>query len=680
MKVKKITIKNVLSFKDEVVFEPDMNTNILIGPNGAGKSNLMDIINITLRHFFIYSYTYYYDENSQTRNINLNNSIYGNINDVLLKFQGDQDDSEIAIELQPTSSDIKNIKFIRDNNAFIKNVTSSFQGPKHFIKSFLESEMLEVDENDSLHYSIKNNELQGNRDEKSNFFLNYLNSIEGLIRILKDENCPLKPVMIYISPFRSSSAQSLQAVLSERTYLEELADIIKNTSRDTSSLIKMASLFFSEKRRTYESQKGGWNSFWNDDADVKMINNHLSKFGYDWSLNLRNRNKNTYVIELKKGTRTILLTQASSGETELINFIFGLVALNLTDSIIIIDEPELHLHPQWLWILRDFFMDFANSRNNQLFISTHSPVFINTSSYPFITRVYKNSDDISKIYKVNGVGEQETKDLLHIINATNNEKIFFADFVIMVEGDTDEIVFRKLLSVIKNERNLNTAIEVLQVRGKSNYESFKSFLATLNIGCCFIGDLDNVNQFAKDKDKVITNLFVTNDRKVLKDVIQNPSSKDYESLLSYLDNAITKTDTTGLRFFYNYMVSFRTKLKSDITEEQRDNLYAFIDKLKEEDVYLLKDGEIEDYFPVDYKNKDLNKVIELVGAGFEGWTGSEGYNKLKYLLIEIVDKKIVFSSHDRTNYDQVEELSIDEEIKRTMLSKPRNNFRISMNQ
>ncbi len=678
MKVKKITIKNVLSFKDEVIFEPNGNTNILIGPNGAGKSNLMDIINITLRHFFIYSYTYYYDENSQTKNINLNNSIYGNINDVLLKFQGDQDDSEIAIELQPTSSDIKNIKFIRDNNAFIKNVISSFQGPKHFIKSFLESEILEIDENDSLHYSIKNNELQGNRDEKSNFFLNYLNSIEGLIRILKDEKCPLKPVMIYISPFRSSSAQSLQAVLSERTYLEELADIIKNTSRDTSSLIKMASLFFSEKLRTFESQKGGWNSSWNDDADVKMINNHLSKFGYDWSLNLRNRNKNTYVIELKKGTRTILLTQASSGETELINFIFGLVALNLTDSIIIIDEPELHLHPQWLWILRDFFMDFANSRNNQLFISTHSPVFINSTSYLYITRVYKDSNDVSKIHKVEEVKVQETKDLLHIINATNNEKIFFADFVIMVEGDTDEIVFRKLLSMIKTERNLNNAIEVLQVRGKSNYESFKSFLATLDIGCCFIGDLDNVNQFAKDKDRNITNLFVTNNRKVMTDVIQKPSSKDYDSLLSYLDNAITNADTTQLRFFYDYMVSFRTKLRSDITEEERKDLYVFIDKMKAEDVYLLKDGEIEDYFPVGYKKKDLNKVIELVGAGFEGWIGSEGYQKLKSLLIEIIDQRIVFNSHG-TNYNHAEGLSLDEEINRSLLSKQRNNFRVSTN-
>ena len=42
MKVKSIRIKNVRSFKDETLFIPREDYNVLIGSNGSGKSNLMN--------------------------------------------------------------------------------------------------------------------------------------------------------------------------------------------------------------------------------------------------------------------------------------------------------------------------------------------------------------------------------------------------------------------------------------------------------------------------------------------------------------------------------------------------------------------------------------------------------------------------------------------------------------
>ncbi|MBD2066097.1 AAA family ATPase, partial [Leptolyngbya sp. FACHB-671] len=53
MKVSSLSIKNVKSFKDSTALLFDKKFNILVGPNGGGKSNLLDILNIVLRNFFL---------------------------------------------------------------------------------------------------------------------------------------------------------------------------------------------------------------------------------------------------------------------------------------------------------------------------------------------------------------------------------------------------------------------------------------------------------------------------------------------------------------------------------------------------------------------------------------------------------------------------------------------------
>ena len=54
MRIKKVVLQNVKSFKDEVSVEFKKGLNILIGPNAGGKSNLMDILSISLGNYFIY--------------------------------------------------------------------------------------------------------------------------------------------------------------------------------------------------------------------------------------------------------------------------------------------------------------------------------------------------------------------------------------------------------------------------------------------------------------------------------------------------------------------------------------------------------------------------------------------------------------------------------------------------
>jgi len=52
-------------------------------------------------------------------------------------------------------------------------------------------------------------------------------------------------------------------------------------------------------------------------------------------------------VTTKDGARLCSVDQTSSGEIELLSFAGWLVLHDFKDGLLLIDEPELHLHPQW---------------------------------------------------------------------------------------------------------------------------------------------------------------------------------------------------------------------------------------------------------------------------------------------------------------------------------------------
>lgn len=638
MLVRSVTIKNIRSFREEVLFKPHPDMNVLIGSNGSGKSNLMDIIYIMLKEYVLFSY-YSSRENivgGTRKRLERQYNTFGLINQVLPKYIGCDAPSSVKFVLEVTEGDCENLDTIIREKELIRRELSQYVTNDNIINHYLSREIEKLDKGTQYEYVIDNYSMQ-EPTGKAKAYLDYLRVSEGLNFICQEIGILINPLLLYISPFRSINNQTMEVSLANSSFYGERADVTKAYSRSTSSLIKLATLFFSEKRRDYESTKEGYVNKWNNDKDVKFVTEALGQVGYTWDLFLKDKNRNTYIIQLKKDGQNFSLDQASSGEVELINFILGLITIGLKGGLIIVDEPELHLHPQWLGVLRGFFMRYGKTGGNQLMVVTHSSTFINSSTYPYITRVYKNQNGSSCIQQVVDQGKIETKQLLHFINATNNEKIFYSDFVVMVEGDTDEIVFKKILSTIKRATGFKENVEVMQIRGKSNFEKYRSFMDTMKIGSCFIGDLDNICEFSKGNE-VIKNLLVTNEKRVVKDVLHNPASMDNAQLVIFLKEAIETGDREKLQSLYDHIISIRTKLKQGLTIEERETLDGFIESLYEQNVYILNEGDIEAYFPEEYKHKDLDNVLEITGEQYSMWQQQDGYEKLRGLMEMILKR------------------------------------------
>lgn len=65
------------------------------------------------------------------------------------------------------------------------------------------------------------------------------------------------------------------------------------------------------------------------------------------------------------------ITELSSGEKQLFLRALSLKFLEVNNSIILIDEPEISLHPQWQRKIINLYESIGE--NNQLIIATHSP-------------------------------------------------------------------------------------------------------------------------------------------------------------------------------------------------------------------------------------------------------------------------------------------------------------------
>ena len=623
MKLVSVSMKNVKSFKENTTIIFDNKFNVLIGTNGSGKSNLLDIITISIRKFLLFSY----EIGSPGDRLTINRSSgLRKIDEMLEKFIGDTTESRIEIKIKVDKKDIDNIQILKKYSKEFKkalkynydyDATSLYYNEtiEHLDRlDYLTPEIIQL--NQEFNFSITNNKLDEVNSYKLKYdYLTYLNSLELCLILAKDiGDIGLSPIYLYFSPYRAESNLNEQVNLAANSFYELLADYLESSSKTTASIIKLASLYFARKKRVYEHKASTGKedrSTWNNDRQVKKITKILEKIGFSWDLRLRNADKNIYEIILTKQGKEFSLTQISSGEKEIINFLLGIFALNIEGGLLIIDEPELHLHPKWQFLFLDILIELARITNNQFILSTHSVSFINKNTISNVIRVYRNTKS-SNVVAINRSNLIEAKDLLHIINSYNNEKIFFADKVVLVEGKSDKLIFEKLINYYLSLHDKTEVIEVIEVDGKSNLQKYRTFLESFSIENYIIADLDYAKTIGNE---TIKKMFLSNTKKVVEEVATRPSkSRDGQALLKMLERALASENLEDYREdisnLFEYIKSRNTKIKDNLSIEEENVLFEFIDNQTNEKIYILRKGEIEDYLPHGFNT--LQKIVSLV--------------------------------------------------------------------
>lgn len=146
-------------------------------------------------------------------------------------------------------------------------------------------------------------------------------------------------------------------------------------------------------------------------------------------------------------------------------------------SIICIEEPEAYLHPHQQ---RELASYFASTINGQVVLTSHSPYIVSEFSPNAIIRLYKSehNETIAASDGCSSVIADNILDFGYRMSVVPAET-FFADYVILVEGQSEMLFYKTLAKQIGiNLNRLN--ISVLSVEGVQ-FETFISILNALAI-------------------------------------------------------------------------------------------------------------------------------------------------------------------------------------------------------
>lgn len=265
----------------------------------------------------------------------------------------------------------------------------------------------------------------------------------------------------------------------------------------------------------------------------KEIKKQFQDFYPNHNFNIVENSKQELIIQVVDEIQKIplKLEEYGTGMMDILIIITNLIAVE--GKIIVIEEPETHIHPIFQRKLMNVIE--KSSEKNQIFVTTHSPDFFSFEHIESIVRIAQHNK-ISQIHSfdINSLKKLKNKRLITNpctfstirsrytkILTPQVKNAFFAKGVILVEGETENLslpIWAKLL-----DYNLEThSIEIVNCFSKFNIIDIAEILRMYQIPLFIIFDEDNPIQ---DKNHRTQN-------KWLKDFLEINESTEF------LENAV----------------------------------------------------------------------------------------------------------------------------------------------
>jgi predicted ATPase len=612
MKIRRLILKNILSYKERTEFVFNDRINILIGPNGGGKSNLQKILAFVLSKYFMPHYQF--TRSDQEARIEVHEPYTRRqLERVLERYFDDPTDQEIHIELIPERADVENIKAIGKNLerlnehlAYWERKLDSYQ-PLDFVE--------EIAKAPSFSYVIRNLDFQEpQKGTPSWAFRQYLMTFFMFMRVANeiDDINLSSPVFFFFSERSFGKTIDVQqSHLAQQQYFDGYRNAQRAAFGENTNLLQWGAQHFMRlnwKAITLAAEDMGATTkdYIEREMDVQLLNRYMRQLGYEWGF-ATDREKLTYVFTLIKDDVRLTANRFSSGEKEIVHFLLALFALNAKDGIVLVDEPELHLHPRWQRIFLGLFRELAPERNDQFLISTHSPIFVTPDTINNITRIYKTPGHGSTKVALSEIELPDKKNLVRMINSQNNERIFFADKVVLVEGISDRLVISSLLEASCARFANNEAIEIVEAGGKNNFSDYLALLAALKTPSFVVADQDHLSIVGRDE---IRALFMADAQKQWEAIAKDKKSGDAKTMVGLLRQAVEDQEIEPLKAFLNYLNGRHKRLKPNLGVSEQATVNAEVDRLWAENVLVLRYGEIEDYLPSGMT--DIKGIVSMI--------------------------------------------------------------------
>lgn len=170
--------------------------------------------------------------------------------------------------------------------------------------------------------------------------------------------------------------------------------------------------------------------------------------------------------------------------------------LAMPGYMLLIDEPEVGLHPNAIRAASSYLYELAVDPSWQIILSTHSPLFVNPlHDHTTIVRLDRSNQDLSpKTYKAHSdifdVDEKENMKMLNYFDQALAE-MFFGHFPLLIEGDTEFAAFSEIMNSLPDKYPLKTRPVLIRARGKYPLIPIIKMLTHFKVPFSIIHDSDH---------------------------------------------------------------------------------------------------------------------------------------------------------------------------------------------
>lgn len=267
-----------------------------------------------------------------------------------------------------------------------------------------------------------------------------------------------------------------------------------------------------------------------------------------------------------------------------------------SNTILLIDEPELYLHPQAIEVLRDALKTLS-TQGYQVIFSTHSPFMITSSDVSNTLLIRKN--DTLGTHKRNSlraaiaaVAAAHPSQLAIIFSLSNSSNILFAEKVILAEGKTENRLLPRIIQKVTGRTLGLHKTALVPIDGSGSTRKTIEVLDAMAIPTKAIVDLDYALKQGESQG------FLT------------PNDPDVLAIRNHLASiAVSSTHTIGLDG-----AGWPTKTGSTLTAAAafallaqeaaiQGNLTSLKSKMQAVGVYIWTKGAIEDHLGGIQKNE-----------------------------------------------------------------------------
>lgn len=240
--------------------------------------------------------------------------------------------------------------------------------------------------------------------------------------------------------------------------------------------------------------------------------------------------------------------------------------------MLLVEEPEIFLHPSVLETMRSAVENI--SKTNQVVISTHSPNIVSRKTFSNVILIRKlpKQDKKGKTIKLNKnavkLDEKHEKRICELLGYNRSSKFLFSDKVIVVEGPSDVAYYEALIEKWAGQSLDSLNLAVIESCDKSIAFDCSELLREIGLDAICVLDVDFIWNGAGSFCK----------------------KGDYSK---FLDGFWKKAKEAGI--IKEEKLTDKAKagelLETDFKKERDD----ILTQLKERKIWVLSNGEIEDY-------------------------------------------------------------------------------------